>query len=170
MNRTETAEVLHRRRNLTGVTYNDDTVDAWQAAFADQDFVTVMAALVAASQVEKRITVAHVFERMATRRAPDPHETAHPESCMCGGHGWVEVELHDDTARHSWWAWDRCPEGPPTGYTQPADRADVISLDGYLARMQRRADNGDVEAGHILKAFKRHPTSPLQMQQPDDIA
>lgn len=115
MTQTEAAELLRLRRALTGVTYNDETVTAWYQALDGQDYEACRSALIAAAQTEKRITVAHVVEQLP-RRQRTGNEQTHSRSCICAGRGWIEVEQHD--ARHTWFAWDRCPNGPRTGFVE----------------------------------------------------
>lgn len=51
--------------------------------------------------------------------------SSHSLSCMCAGVGWLEVEQHDDLG--SWLAWSRCPNGPPTEFTEPPEEYDPVA-------------------------------------------
>lgn len=115
MNQTEAGELLRARRELTGGTYNDETVTAWQRVLADLDYDACREALFDAARNEKRITVAHIVERLP-RRPTTGDERNHSRSCICAGRGWLETEAHDD--RHTWTVWARCPNGPPTGFIE----------------------------------------------------
>ena len=114
MTNTEANELLRLRRALTGETYNDETVAAWKAAFDEWQYTDCRDALVATARTEKRITVADI----AGLLSPSTKQRTgnHPPSCMCEGRGWIEVEQHDDHG--SWAAWDRCPNGPRSGFVE----------------------------------------------------
>jgi hypothetical protein len=114
MNRTETAELLRTRRELSGGTYNDDTIDVWHEALAGWTYSEVRNALVRASRQHSRVTIASVVEHLRPLPANTPE--GHARSCICQGRGFIEVEQRDD--HHSWWAWARCPNGPPTGFIE----------------------------------------------------
>jgi hypothetical protein len=171
MTRTEIVNVLQTRRDLTGENFNDGTVDAWRAALDGWTFRQVIDAVTTAARVHQRVVVAHVVAELPPRTMADTADTAHRPTCMCEGHGWVQVEQHDD--RHTWRAWDRCPDGPATGYTEPADDNAVTSLDEYLRRLRRRAASGSFDAQRELlswakqadrtrdlKSWTRHPANP----------
>ena len=113
MNNTEAGELLRQRRKLTGGTYNDDTVAAWQQALAPWPYEQCRDALVDAARTEKRVTVAHVVELLpATKHVRNDR---HSVACICSGRGWVEVEQSNGRG-NTWHAWDRCPNGPRTGF------------------------------------------------------
>jgi len=140
MTRDEMIEVLKFRREVTGENFNTGTVNAWQrilGEFTDTQVCdAVQRAVVtrAALGHDTRVAPAHVITELP--HVHDMADTAHPTSCICSGHGWVEVEQHDE--RHTWWAWDRCPDGPPTGYTQPTDDGPLMSYDEYVQRAANR--------------------------------
>ena len=115
MTNDEAARILRIRRDLTGEQFNDGTVEVWREALHDWSPVEVRAAVIAASREHERVTVAHVTKRLSPR-TKQSHDEAHSLSCICAGRGWIEVEQRDD--RHSWWAWDRCPNGPRTGFVE----------------------------------------------------
>jgi hypothetical protein len=117
MNNTETAELLRNRRDLTGAVYNDDTVATWQRALGDWSFEQCRDALTVAARNERRISVSHVVDQLPPN-SRKTHSDRHARTCICDGRGWLEVEQHDDRGG-SWLAWDRCPNGPRTGFHEP---------------------------------------------------
>lgn len=113
MNQTETGDLLRLRRELTGTTWNDETIAAWAQALKDQDYDACRTALLTAAQTDRKITVAHVVEQLP-RHARVERDDRHARTCICDGRGWIEVEQTD--GRTVWLAWDRCPNGPRTGF------------------------------------------------------
>lgn len=89
MTRDEAKTLLRTRSAFTSQPYSDDVVDDWYEALADWDFKQARTALVIAARAEKRITVAHVVDRLPQRsRAPE----APPAYCgLCDGTGWVQA-------------------------------------------------------------------------------
>lgn len=114
MNHDETATILKARSSLTSQPYGPDVVDIWHEALKGWTYTEVRNALIRAGRDHPRISIAHVVERLAPLPSNTPE--GHPRSCICAGRGFIEIEQRD--ARHSWWAWARCPDGPPTGFIE----------------------------------------------------
>lgn len=121
VNTTETGELLRTRRNLTGTTFNDDTIRDWHHAIGAWSFAQCHDALVDASRTERKVTVAHLIDRLPVQRRPG--ERRHSPSCLCSGRGWILVEQH--SAVEMWMAWDHCPEGPNVGFWEGDDNESV---------------------------------------------
>lgn len=115
MNTDDTANILRIRRDLTGEQFNDGTVTGWTLALKEWPKVEVRDAVIAASRAHERVTVAHVVD-LLTPMPDRPKDQRHALSCICAGRGWIEVEQHDE--RSTWLAWDRCPNGPRTGFVE----------------------------------------------------
>ena len=82
MNQTETDELLRARRNLTGATYNADTVRDWHAVLHDVDYQPAYRALLEAARDEKRITPAHLCERLPKPTTGTPATTSERQLCI----------------------------------------------------------------------------------------
>lgn len=76
MNETDTAKLLQIRRDLTGGTYNDDTITVWCEALKDWPLTECKTALISAARGYQRVTVAHLVERLP---APTPKRTERTE-------------------------------------------------------------------------------------------
>lgn len=84
MNRDETTAFLRTRRELTGATYNGDTIDAWAEALAGRGFDECRRALIRATlDGGKRITVAHIVDHLPAL-APDRPQREDPICIRCG--------------------------------------------------------------------------------------
>lgn len=77
---TDTAELLRNRRNLTGQTYNEDTITDWCDALEGWTYEQCRNALLAASRDERRITIAHIIERLP--RDPEPGRQGSATKCI----------------------------------------------------------------------------------------
>jgi hypothetical protein len=89
VNRDDTARLLRVRSALTSQPYGDEAIDAWHEVLKDRDFAVCRTAMVDASKTDKRITVAHLLDRLpqSERHRVDP-----PEACeLCDGSGWVSI-------------------------------------------------------------------------------
>jgi hypothetical protein len=135
MNNTETAELLRMRRNLTGATYNDDTVTDWQLALRPWSYEQCREALATAALAHPRVSIAHLAEYLPAHQSI-PRDTRHPASCMCEGRGWIEIEQHDD--HETWKVWDHCPNGPITAFHEPDDDGPVVPMPDYIAAALHR--------------------------------
>jgi hypothetical protein len=80
MNRDETTALLRTRRELTGSTYNDDTIADWTDVLEDRTYDECRRALIRAASTEKRITVAHVIERLTPHS--DANHRREPPICI----------------------------------------------------------------------------------------
>ena len=80
MNIIETGELLRNRRNLTGATYNEDTITDWRDALDEWTYEQCRDALMIASRDEKRITIAHIIERLP--RQPGPERRGYAPKCI----------------------------------------------------------------------------------------
>jgi hypothetical protein len=68
-----TTALMRLRRELTGESFNDGTIEAWCEALAGQQPDQVRKALVTAARVHKRVTVADIFTHLPPRtRPPQP--------------------------------------------------------------------------------------------------
>jgi len=72
MNREETTALLRTRRELTGATYNDDTITDWNDVLGDRPYDACRQALILAAADSKKITVAHITERVTARPTTEP--------------------------------------------------------------------------------------------------
>jgi len=122
MNTNETTELLRIRRELTGESFNDRTVQTWNEALKSWTTDQVRLAIVAASLAHQRVTVAHVVELLPEHK-PNRPSNRHSRQCLCGGTGWVTVIERND--HEAWEAWARCPDGPPTGFVESDDGYDA---------------------------------------------
>ena len=118
MNNTETELLLRTRRNLTGSTYNDDTIADWRTALEAWTYEQCREALIAASHTGRKVVIADLVEHLPALRTTDDR---HSSSCICAGRGWIEIEQHND--HETWWAWGHCPDGPHTEFVEPPDDA-----------------------------------------------
>jgi hypothetical protein len=116
MNTTEAGELLRTRRNLTGGTYNDDTITAWHEALQPWTYEQCHDALVIACRGERKVTVAHLVEHLPQQQRTR-RDDRHSASCLCAGRGWIESE-RTGSRGNIYLAWDRCPNGPPTGFNE----------------------------------------------------
>ena len=73
MNRDETHRLLRQRSALTSQPYGEDVIDAWQVALEEWTFDQCNAALIRAAREDKRITIAHLTERL-------PHRSRYPDA------------------------------------------------------------------------------------------
>lgn len=122
MNTNDTTELLRVRRELTGESFNDRTVQTWNEAFKPWTVDQVRLAIVAASLAHQRVTVAHVVELLPEHKPTTQRSARHSIACICNGRGWIEVEQHDTNG--TWMAWARCPQEPRTGFIEPDDDYD----------------------------------------------
>jgi hypothetical protein len=83
MTRDETAKLLKTRSGLTSQPYGDDAITDWTDALEDRTYDECRRALIRAAIDEKKITVAHITERLTPRSDADRrHE---PPVCIrCG--------------------------------------------------------------------------------------
>jgi hypothetical protein len=70
MTRDETLTLLRTRSALTSQPYSDDVAEAWHDALHEWSLTEARNALVQAARDEKRITVAHLVERLPSRTPP----------------------------------------------------------------------------------------------------
>jgi hypothetical protein len=109
MNRGQTEQLLRRRRDLTGESLNDGTVDAWREALAETDFAAAMKAIVSAARTHDRVSVGALMEALprAQRRShTDPIGAA---GCPgCDGLGLAPINDGDGVIRYR-----RCPRCRP---------------------------------------------------------
>ncbi len=94
MDTADTLVALRIRRDLTGESFNDGTIEAWADALDYWPLTEVRKAITIAARTHNRISVALVVEQLPPRiRLPAPP----PETCdLCDGTGWV-----DDPQYHS---------------------------------------------------------------------
>jgi hypothetical protein len=120
MNRAETEALLRLRRDLTGETFNDGTVNAWGQALDGWSYAQTSTAVTVASRLHGRVNVSHVVEQLPAherQQARDQHST----SCICAGRGWLDV-TPDDAGPFVIATWARCPNGPPSGFYELDER------------------------------------------------
>jgi hypothetical protein len=98
VNRAETERLLRRRRDLTGESFNDGTVDAWASVLADVDYGLAVVALERAAP-NGRVTIASLFQHL-THHTPRSRSHTDPigaGGCReCGGVGFRVVEVDTD--------------------------------------------------------------------------
>jgi hypothetical protein len=86
VDRDETTLLLRARSGLTSQPYSDDVTAAWCEALRPWTYTQARAALVDAAREEKRITVAHLVDRLPRTS----HTPRHREHCeLCDGTGWT---------------------------------------------------------------------------------
>jgi hypothetical protein len=78
MTRDETLTILRARSALTSQPYGDEAIDAWHQALAEWTLDECRTALTRAARAEKRITVAHLTERLPHRSPIPAHEPRRP--------------------------------------------------------------------------------------------
>ncbi len=88
MNRAEATSLLRLRRELTGETFNDGTLDAWLRACASTDPHEAQHAMTEAARAG-RVTLASFTERLPKHASAGD---AVPVRCeLCSGSGWVSA-------------------------------------------------------------------------------
>jgi hypothetical protein len=84
MNIQQTTALLRMRRDLTGESFNDGTIEAWTEALADTDAHHVHKALIAAARIYQRVTIAHIYSHLPPRPpTPQPIEHDNRELISC---------------------------------------------------------------------------------------
>lgn len=84
----EMTAILRIRRDLTGESFNDGTIEAWCEALNSWSPVEARTALIAAAREHTRVGIAHVSERLPRRSTP----SIPPARCeLCDGTGWISV-------------------------------------------------------------------------------
>lgn len=77
MNTDDTLIALRLRRELTGESFNDGTIEAWTAALDYWQLADVRTAIVKASRTNPRVTVPHVIEHLPHRPRPGTSTQVH---------------------------------------------------------------------------------------------
>lgn len=83
MNETDTAKLLQIRRDLTGGTYNDDTIAVWCEALKDWPLTECKTALIDAARGNQRVTVAHLVERLPAPARKRSERALQPVCIRC---------------------------------------------------------------------------------------
>ena len=90
MDTADTLVALRLRRDLTGESFNDGTIEAWADALDHWTLTDVRKAITKAARTHTRITVAGVVEQLPPRtRLPD---TPLDHCELCDNTGWVNDE------------------------------------------------------------------------------
>jgi len=89
MNRDETSRLLRTRSALTSQPYGDDAIDAWYEALHPWTYTAARDALVDAARHDKKVSVAHVVDRLPPIERTDDDIPIHCE--LCDGHGLLEA-------------------------------------------------------------------------------
>jgi hypothetical protein len=101
MNRRETEQLLRRRRDLTGESLNDGTVDAWTEALADTDFSAAMKAVVAAARTHDRVSVGALIGALARPQRRSHTDPIGAAGCPeCDGLGLAPIDDGDGVIRY----------------------------------------------------------------------
>lgn len=80
-----TRNLLLRRRELTGETFNDQTVSSWHKLLEHIDYPDAVNALTQAATQHERINARHLHEHLpSTSRPPTPSPTR-DQGCDCRG-------------------------------------------------------------------------------------
>lgn len=89
MTHDETRALLITRRDLTGESFNDGTIDAWHTALERFDRVDCRLALSEAAQRTDHVHIRDMIEQLP-KREPEPEPI--PTRCeLCGGDGWRSI-------------------------------------------------------------------------------
>lgn len=134
-----TRNLLIRRRELTGETFNDHTIKSWGDLLADVDYNDAVAALNKAATEQERVNVRHLHEHMPRRPRPEQRPTIGDTDCTdCeDGTGFIPFSDRYGTIRYM-----PCPTCRPTeaakidrdhDHGQPI-RFAVDDLDGIAQR------------------------------------
>jgi hypothetical protein len=93
VNNQDTITALKIRRDLTGESFNDGTIDAWTEALDPWTPSQVRTAMITAAKTHHRVTVAQVVELLPTPVTPAP--LTPPLHCeACDDTGWVDNPHH----------------------------------------------------------------------------
>lgn len=79
MNTEDTTSLLRIRRDLTGESFNDGTIDVWCEALAGWPLTECRTAIIAAARDHQRVTVRHVVEQLP----PPAREWTRREEPIC---------------------------------------------------------------------------------------
>jgi len=90
MDTADTLIALRIRRDLTGESFNDGTIEAWADALDYWPLTEVRRAITAAARAHNRVSVAQVVEHLPPRAALP---TTPLDKCeLCDATGWVNDE------------------------------------------------------------------------------
>ena len=79
MDPADTLIALRVRRDLTGESFNNGTIEAWSDALDYWELADVRKAIIKASRIHPRVTVPHVVEHLPQRPRPDTSTQVHFE-------------------------------------------------------------------------------------------
>lgn len=156
MNSMEASELLRTRRSLTGSTFNEETITAWQQAFAGQDYQQCHAALISAARDEKRVTVAHIWERLPLPQREAVADTP-PDLCIrCG------TEPAEHLRIRCGYCQTIVDEQAATGYT------DSIGMTSAMAAAKRRTIDAMTVSARPTRHWSKLPPIRGFTRVPDD--